>query len=153
MALSSMTLRWERWFSCKEISVRMFRSSWPTRRKVSSSMPRPSKSMGSNLDAAPRSSPFFPVYIALGVVGIGSMLSCPSLVWTCVVLAKTTWSLLLTISVPGTVDLGHVEMTRSKLIFCSFMSGLLTWSGSQILIFSWLDYFSKNGISDGTRRW
>jgi hypothetical protein len=36
--------------------------------------------MGSNLDAAPRSGPFFPVYIALGVVGIGSMLACPSLV-------------------------------------------------------------------------
>lgn len=43
MAPSSLTLRWARWFSCRETRERMSRSSWLTRRRDSSLMPRPSR--------------------------------------------------------------------------------------------------------------
>lgn len=67
MAPSLATLRWARWFSCKEISGKMFRSFWPTRRKVLSLMPRPSRSTGSKLVVAPRSGPFSRVYVGVSV--------------------------------------------------------------------------------------
>lgn len=76
MAPSSLTLRWARWFSCRETRERMSRSSWLTRRRDSSLMPRPSRYVAAPISALDHHGHFLICHILGPRVLIPSPTSC-----------------------------------------------------------------------------